>query len=72
MKSYIEVVVEEQKRMTPKDGFNVVVFDEYGRPGEMLELIAHVDTEKEANAIKQSLKGETVYIYSPDGTKKTT
>jgi hypothetical protein len=64
MKSYIEVVMEEKKRMTPKTGFNVVAFDEYGRPGEMLELIAHADTIEEAEQIKQSLKGETVYIYS--------
>jgi len=66
MKTYIEVVMEEQKRMTPKKGFNVCTFDDFARPGEMLELIAHTDTKEEAEKIKQKLKGETVYIYGVD------
>ncbi len=63
MKPYLKVVLEERKRMTPKEGFNIVVFDDFGRPGEMLELVAHADTMEEAERIKQALKGDTVYIY---------
>lgn len=63
MKPYLKVVLEERARMTPKKGFNVCVFDDYGRPGEMLELIAHTDTKEDAERLKQSLKGATVYIY---------
>ena len=68
MKPYLKVVLEERKRMTPKEGFNIVAFDDFGRPGEMLELIAHADTMEEAERIKQALKGDTVYIYGVDGT----
>ena len=68
MKPYAEVVLDEVKKYTPKKGFNVVTFDEFGRPGEMLELITHADTKEEAEKIKQTLKGETVYIYGVDGT----
>jgi hypothetical protein len=66
MTSYVEMVLKERAKYIPKTGFNVVTFDDYGRPGEMLELIAHVDTMAEAEQIKQTLKGETVYIYSAD------
>ncbi len=68
MKPYLKVVLEERKRMTPKKGFNIVTFDDFGRPGEMLELVAHADTMEEAERIKQALKGDTVYIYGVDGT----
>lgn len=63
MKNYIEVVMEEKERMTPKEGFNIVIFDDFGRPGEMLELVAHADTLEEAERIKQALKGDVIYIY---------
>jgi hypothetical protein len=66
MTSYVESVINERKKFTPKDGFNVCIFDEMGRPGEMLELVAHTDTKPEAEKIKQTLKGQTVYIYSSD------
>ncbi len=66
MKPYLKVVLEERERMTPKEGFNVCVFDDFGRPGEMLELIAHTDTKEDAERIKQSIKGAIVYIYSAD------
>jgi len=60
---YIDVVAKERESMTPKEGFNVCTFDDFGRPGEMLTLIAHTDTKEEAEKIKARLEGETVYIY---------
>ena len=68
MKPYLKAVLEERERLTPEKGFNIVTFDDFGRPGEMLELVAHADTKEEAEKIKQALKGETVYIYGVDGT----
>jgi len=61
--NYIEVVLDEVKRNTPEKGYNVCTFDDFGRPGEMLTLIAHADTKEEAEKIKQKLEGDTVYIY---------
>ena len=61
--SYVDIVVAERKKHTPKTGFNVCTFDDFGRPGEMLTLIAHTDTMDEAKEIEETLEGEIVYIY---------
>ena len=49
--------------MIPKNGFNVCIFDDFGRPGQMLTKIAHVKTRQKAENIAKRHKEETVYIY---------
>ena len=63
--SYAEKCIKERKEMTPDHGFNVCTFDDFAPPGEMLTLVAHVQTLFEAEKIKKEYEslGETCYIY---------
>lgn len=61
--SYIELVIKEQLRVTPKKGFNVCTYDEYSDIGNRLTVVRHTNTEQEAREIAKTLKGEKVYIY---------
>jgi len=61
--SYIELVIKEQLRVTPKQGFNVCIYDEQGNVGDKLTVVKHTNTAEEAREIAKSLKGEKVYIY---------
>jgi len=58
----------QKKQFVPESGYNVVGVDSFEKPGEELYLIAHVDTEKEANAIaakKRKAHSDKVYVFGP-------
>ena len=61
--SYIELIIKEQLRVTPKNGFNVCTYDEYSRVGNRLTVVKHTTTAEEAREVAKRLKGEKVYIY---------
>ena len=61
--SYIELVIKEQLRTTPKKGFNGCTYDEYSDIGNRLTVVKHTNTAEEAREFAKSLKGEKVYIY---------
>lgn len=61
--SYIELVIKEQLRVTPKKGFNVCVYDDYARLGERLSVVRHTKTLGEAQELAKKLDGKKVYIY---------
>ena len=61
--SYIELIIKEQLRVTPKKGFNVCIYDGYAKVGDRLTVVRHTNTEEEAREIAKTLKGEKVYIY---------
>ena len=44
---YIDLILEERKKVTPKDGFNIVLYDSLAPLGESLTIIKHVDTIEE-------------------------
>jgi hypothetical protein len=67
MSNYIELCEKERDENIPETGFNVLTFDSFARPGERLTLIGNVDSLDEAKAIKRTLKGVEVLIYSSDG-----
>jgi len=64
--SYVDIVLDEVKKNTPKKGFNVCVFDDFGRPGDMLTCIGHFNTREEANKVKESHKDDVIYVYGKD------
>ena len=68
MASYLEKCLKERKELTPKKGFNVVTFDDFSPPGEMLTLVGHVETYEEAKKIAKENEGELgpVYIYEAE------
>lgn len=61
--SYIEEILKEQLKATPKKGFNVCTYDEFARIGERITVVKHTNTEAEAQEIAKKLDGEKVYIY---------
>ena len=48
--SYIETALNEVKRVTPKKGVNVCIYDDYEDVGNKLETIANFDTVEEAQS----------------------
>jgi len=44
---FIDLALDERKKVTPKDGFNIVLYDSFAPPGENLTIIKHVDTKEE-------------------------
>jgi len=61
--TYIDDILEEVRRVTPKYGYNVCLFDDYEPVGEKLELLEHFDTLDKAEEFAQEVDGE-VYIYA--------
>ena len=61
--SYIELIIKEQLRVTPKKGFNICIYDAYGGIGDKLTVVKHTATAEEARKFAKTLKGEKVYIY---------
>ncbi len=61
--SYIELVIKEQLRATPKKGFNVCVYDDYAKIGEKISVVRHTKTLGEAQELAKKLDGKKVYIY---------
>lgn len=61
--SYIEEILKEQLKATPKKGFNICTYDEFARIGERITVVKHTNTEAEAQEIAKKLDGEKVYIY---------
>lgn len=62
--SYIDSIINEVASKTPKHGFNVCLFDEYGE--EKLIVLEHFDTRYEAEEYADDFEGETIYIYGND------
>ena len=61
--NYVEQIIKEQLKATPKKGFNICTYDDYARIGERLTVVKHTNTEAEAQEIAKKLDGEKVYIY---------
>ena len=61
--NYIELILKEQLRATPKKGYNVCIYDDYAKVGERLSVSNHTNTLEEAQEIAKKLDGEKVYIY---------
>lgn len=70
--NYFEKALKEKEEMTPETGFNIVLFDDFAPIGEMLTLVGHAETRKEAERIKEEyeikaedgiVSGKQVYIY---------
>ena len=64
--SYVELVIKEQLRATPKKGFNVCVYDDYAKLGERISVVRHTKTLGEAQELAKKLDGKKVYIYGED------
>tara|TARA_Y100001936_G_C16013529_1_gene635065 strand:+ start:99 stop:335 length:237 start_codon:yes stop_codon:yes gene_type:complete len=74
MTDFIKDSMDEREEMTPDEGFNICLFDDFASPGEMLTLVAHTESLDEAEKIKKEYEekvknGEVyakhVYIYNP-------
>jgi len=52
-RNMLDDMLDETKEMTPKMGFNIVEFDDFAPPGEMLTLVAHTETREEAEKVKK-------------------
>ena len=66
-KSYIEKCEDERKEMTPKTGYNVVQFDDFSPPGEMLTLIQHFEKKEDAEKFAKDNNSQEMpfYVYGP-------
>ena len=76
--NYFEKALKEKEEMTPETGFNIVLFDDFAPVGEMLTLVGHTETRKEAERKKEEYEinaedgivyAKQVYIY--EGRWKT-
>ena len=65
MNEFLDKMSKERESLTPKTGFNIVIFDSYSPPGEMLTLVDHVETREEAEKIADEVgtKEFPAYIY---------
>jgi hypothetical protein len=68
----VQKILDEIKELTPQDGFNIVLHDDFAPWGENLTLIKHVNTREEAEIIQQEYEemnrnglvyANAVYIY---------
>ncbi len=71
--SYINKILEEKESLTPKTGYNIVLFDDYSPVGEKLTLVDHVETEEEAEKVAKEVSTEEnpAYIYGGNNDKKS-
>ena len=60
---FIDLAIEERKKVTPKDGFNIVLYDSYAPLGENLTIIKHVDTKEET---KKYENNADYFIFESD------
>jgi len=69
-KTDMEKRLEAKAKMIPKEGFNLVGFDDFEEPGDELHLAARFDTHEEADAaMKKRMKddpSQRFFIYGPD------
>ena len=65
MNEFTDKMSKERESLTPKTGFNIVIFDGFSPPGEMLTLVDHVETREEAEKIADEVgtKEFPAYIY---------
>lgn len=64
--SYLELILKEQLKATPKKGYNVCTYDDYAKVGERLTVVNHTKTIGEAQEVAKNLEGEKVYIYGEE------
>lgn len=62
--------LELKARMIPKEGFNLVGFDDFEEPGLELHLVARFDTREEAEESmkkrQEKYPDQKFFIYGPD------
>jgi len=61
--SYLIEIMKEQLRVTPKEGWNVCILDDYSKLGDRLTVIRYVNTRKEADDLAKEFEGEKIFIY---------
>jgi len=63
--SIFDLMLDEREEMTPDEGFNVCLFDDFAPYGEMLTLVGNYEDEESANQIAKECEnqGKVVYIY---------
>jgi len=65
--TYVDSILEEVELMTPKTGFNVCIFDDFGDVGEKLTVIGHFDSREEADDLVAEYDDDiTLYIYGSE------
>lgn len=65
--SYLDEALEEVKRVTPKSGVNVCIYDDYEDVGNRLETIANLNTVEEAQKFINDYDGDAeLVMYEAD------
>lgn len=65
--SYLDEALEEVKRVTPKSGVNVCIYDDYEDVGNRLETIANFNTVEEAQKFINDYDGDAeLVMYEAD------
>ena len=68
----VQKILDEIREMTPQNGFNIVLHNDFALWGENLTLVKHVATRKKAELVKQEYEekvkkgivyADAVYIY---------
>ena len=60
--SYLDEALEEVKRVTPKSGVNVCIYDDYEDVGNRLETIANFNTVEEAQKFINDYDGDAELV----------
>ncbi len=60
--SYLDEALEEVKRVTPKSGVNVCIYDDYEHVGNRLETIANFNTVEEAQKFINDYDGDAELV----------
>lgn len=69
--TYVDSILEEVELMTPKTGFNVCIFDDFGDVGEKLTVIGHFDSREEADDLVAEYDDDvTLYIYGSEKSEE--
>ena len=63
--SIFDLMIDEREEMTPDEGFNVCLFDDFAPYGEMLTLVGNYEDEESANQIAKECEkqGKVAYVY---------
>ena len=70
--TYVDIILEEVKHVTPEHGFNVCVFDDFEVVGEKLTIVGHFDSRAEAQKLSDEYDEDTtVYIYGGEEAEET-
>ena len=68
----MQKILDEIKELTPQNGFNIVLHDDFAPWGESLPLVKHVNTREEAEMVQQEydekvkngmIYADAIYIY---------